>query len=494
MANDPKDPASDQEPASDSPESGVDAETEIGSENEVAAEAMEVPSDSLSAETVSKDEEEETGVTDAVSEAGEDEVQPAPDAETPDVVASEAEEASAEPDEGSAAVDGPEEGAEPDQIPDDAYGDDEPVVSALVPPPVMEEPRRRGLSVVIGGVIAAVLGAIAMYLAQDQGWLNIGGPDPEMIARIDALETALSEARGAVDTAEAEIAELKAAAPELARVSDVLETVVTDATAMGENVTGNTEALSTLTARLDDTDTRLEKVAVEQIPEAELPQAISEAYDAKLGDLLATIDGRFEAMQAALAEEVAAMEGVVDDRVNDIDAAEAAAEAELRANAALAALAQMKIALQDGRPFADELTELSANSDVEIPETLAASAPDGIPTASSLAESFPEFARAALSASVQVEREEGSIGGMQAFLQSQFGARSLTPQEGDGADAVLSRVEAAIIAGDLDTALAEVSALPDEGQAALADWTELAKARKAALDAADELVANLENS
>jgi hypothetical protein len=78
-----------------------------------------------------------------------------------------------------------------------------------------------------------------------------------------------------------------------------------------------------------------------------------------------------------------------------------------------------------------------------------------------------------------------------AFVERQLGARSVVPRDGDSADAVLSRVEAAVSAGRLNEALTELEALPDSARAALADWEAAAKARAAALSAAEALAQSL---
>ena len=57
--------------------------------------------------------------------------------------------------------------------------------------------------------------------------------------------------------------------------------------------------------------------------------------------------------------------------------------------------------------------------------------------------------------------EDGVMGGLGAFLQNQLGGRSVVPREGDDPDAVLSRVGAAVEAGDLSTALTEIESLPE---------------------------------
>jgi len=72
-----------------------------------------------------------------------------------------------------------------------------------------------------------------------------------------------------------------------------------------------------------------------------------------------------------------------------------------------------------------------------------------------------------------------------------LGARSVAPREGDDPDAVLSRAEAAVRSGDLDTALTEIAALPDVAQSAIADWQANAETRLEAKSAADDLVQQL---
>ena len=65
--------------------------------------------------------------------------------------------------------------------------------------------------------------------------------------------------------------------------------------------------------------------------------------------------------------------------------------------------------------------------------------------------------------------------------------RSLTPQEGDSADAILSRAEAALTAADLSTAMAELSSLPEAAAGAIAPWLGDAAKRADALTALDAL-------
>ena len=143
-------------------------------------------------------------------------------------------------------------------------------------------------------------------------------------------------------------------------------------------------------------------------------------------------------------------------------------------------MSQILTSLETGSGFGEAVEILTA-AGVTVPAELGAQA-DGVPSIETLKDGFAEPARAALATT----RKAGG-GGLGGFLKAQLGARSLEPQEGDGADAVLSRVEAAVKEGRLGDALAEAQALPEEAQAPLKDWTDAVKARQAAVEAAEAL-------
>ena len=81
---------------------------------------------------------------------------------------------------------------------------------------------------------------------------------------------------------------------------------------------------------------------------------------------------------------------------------------------------------------------------------------------------FPTAARAGLEAALRADMGSSWTERATNFLRAQTGARSLDPREGDDPDAILSRAEAAVSAGDLATALTEIAALPEPAQTAMA--------------------------
>ncbi|MAQ83997.1 MAG: hypothetical protein CMH12_12275 [Maritimibacter sp.] len=321
----------------------------------------------------------------------------------------------------------------------------------------------------IGGVLAALIGAAVIVFAQALGLVSFGGADDETLARIDQLETELADAQSALSTAQDEVAALAEAEPDLSAITDQMDSLRTD--------------LDALSGTLDDTNQRLSDVAVQQIPEAELPAAISAAYDEQLADLLATIDGRFEDMQGALDERLAELDATR----SAASEAEAAAIAAAQLAEARAAFSVVSTALETGNAYAEPLQQVAELSGAEVPDPLSAHAEDGIPTLDALQDSFPDAARAALTVSSRSAAEEGELSAFQAFLRTQVGARSLEPREGNDPDAILSRAEAAVAAADLDTALTELQALPQEGQDAMSEWAAQATVRRDVLAAAEQL-------
>ncbi|MGE4327554.1 MAG: COG4223 family protein, partial [Pseudodonghicola sp.] len=166
--------------------------------------------------------------------------------------------------------------------------------------------------------------------------------------------------------------------------------------------------------------------------------------------------------------------------------ARAAEAAQLAANRT--ALAELRAALDSGAGYENLLTELRSGG-VTIPDALAATAKDGVVTLAALRDGFAPAARDALAAARA--QAKGTDRSLTAFLQRQLGARSVAPREGADPDAILSRAEAALTAGNLSAALTEVDSLPEAARAALADWSALAHLRANAIAAADTLAQSL---
>ena len=147
-------------------------------------------------------------------------------------------------------------------------------------------------------------------------------------------------------------------------------------------------------------------------------------------------------------------------------------------------------AVESGSPFADAVADLAETADTDLPAALTDQAANGVPTLIALQDEFPDLARSALAAARQTAAAEGE-GGVLSFIERRLGARSVTPQDGNSPDAVLSRAEAALRNRQLTDVLTEIDALPTVSKDVLADWTAKATARNGALQAADSLMSSL---
>lgn len=313
-------------------------------------------------------------------------------------------------------------------------------------------PRRGGFAApFLGGVVAAALGfglshfnVFGLRADLDAEAINAG------IARLGAQvteqgQTAASASKGASDAA--------AAADSAAR-------------AVGEQV-------SALAGRIDGLDAQA-RAQAEALPDGTIPPAAFAALKAEVDALKNAPAGQPGGQMDAdaLRQQITAE---LDARASEVAAeAERAAEATRQAALRDAAWITLNEAVKNGQPYADALTALGAT---EVPQALGAHAAEGLPGVQQLAASFPEAAREALDISLRADEAGGFGDRALSLLRVTTGQRSLTPQQGTDPDAVLSRAEAAVVAGDLPAALTELKGLPPEGQAAMVPWVLQAQAR-----------------
>ncbi|WP_420861755.1 COG4223 family protein [Algirhabdus cladophorae] len=322
----------------------------------------------------------------------------------------------------------------------------EPVVAAPVQQTIV---KKAGFApLFLGGLVAGVIGYGAAYF----GYANIN----------DGVEAAQREQQRALQAVGDDVTAIQA------DVAAALTSQDLDA-----GLSGLETQLTQMAASLEALDGRV--AALESLPAA-------------------SGEGASVSM-LALESEMQALRDLVQDQKTDLQAAaqdaaaiEDAARNAARLETARAAMGQLKIAAETGKPFEDALADLAQNTDAEIPVALSDSAATGIPPLGDLQESFADQARAAL-AIVRAEDADGNATGSRLanFLRAQTGARSVEPREGNDADAVLSRVEASVKAGNLTDALAEIEVLPEVGRAALSDWTGSATRRLEAVNALNAL-------
>lgn len=212
-----------------------------------------------------------------------------------------------------------------------------------------------------------------------------------------------------------------------------------------------------------------------------------EALRGELGTVRDTVSGfstRLDEVDARADREIKAAQAKV-------AAVRERADTELGAAAVATDLARVRAAIASGQPFAEPLAALTGDGGATASEGLSAAADTGVATLAQLRESYPDAAHAAIRASIAASAGTGILARSQAFLEAQVSSRSLTPQTGQGTDAVLSRMEEKLRQDDLDGVLAEAGSLPSEAAAAMADWLDAARKRAEAVDGLAALDASL---
>lgn len=410
-----------------------------------------VPTDAQTPETASDSDTAPTDAKDVVEDA--EIIEETAAAEAPAEDAVKEDDAPADVSEDAAKAEG--ETSDADEAPVEPEPVEIETPEPVAPPPAPTETvvvKRGGLPALLGGVAAAVLGFVVAQ-AVPNGWPVT--PDPSVTNALSAADEALSS--------EAEALAARVAELEAADMSGALAPLQDQIAGLQDSVTSEFAALSDRVA------------ALEERPIVDLSTLDnSDAVEAEL-----------EKLRGEIAEASAAAQAQIDAARNEATLLEQNALEAAQAAARRAALSRVLAALDSGAPYADTLAEFTEVAGVEIPAGLSAGAENGVPTLAALQADFPPLARDALSAMRRAD--EGGENTLSNFFQTQFGVRSLEPQEGDSPNAVLSRIEAAATEGRLTDALAEAEALPDEGKSILAPWIEAAQLRVAAFEAADAL-------
>ena len=327
---------------------------------------------------------------------------------------------------------------------------------------------------VLGGIVAAGIGVGSAGYIFPNGLPF--GPKPadytsaieEQSSRIDALSAELA-AKPAFDASALE-----------ASIADATSAV----TAAQEQITGVAETVAAFEERLTTLEALPREDGISQQMENALKEMRAELNQQNAAlEQMAPVEGELNDMRAALD----AQKGELVTMIAEAQASKQDAEKTARDTLARAGVTRILVALESGAPFADALAEVEANSDIAIPEALAQTAADGVPTLASLGDAYPNAAREALAA----VRSEDTGGGVSSFLTRQLGVRSVAPREGDDPDAILSRVGAAVDEGRISDALEIADALPEGAKAPLAEWMAQANLRLSAAREAEALATSL---
>jgi hypothetical protein len=440
--------------AADTPE----AETVDGSATEVTD-----PPETL-AEDVSTETEAAETTTDEVTKGDDAKADETAieDAETVEEVTADSDTADASSDDDSTDTMEATDAATADPVEQTSSVEDMP---APAPPPerIVEKRGPGFVPLVIGGVVAAGIG----YFASVSGILP-GAGGSETNTEIETALVQQSEVLAALQEQVANLGSAEAPSVDLSPVTDEIAALGTRI----EETAGAIGALGDRVATLEERPVFTGEVAADAAEAAEAVAAMEEQMRAQEEEA-ARIAAEAEETARAAEEAIAAAEA-------EAQAAMAAAEAE-------AALNELRLAIAEGSPFAEPLAAVAAVTDV--PEALSAAADSGVASLEDIQAAFPAAARAALPVALRETAGDGAVDRFTAFVQGQVGGRAVAPREGDDPDAVLSRAQAAVSAGDLDTALAEIASLPEGALGELSGWISDAEARTAVVAALSSVTA-----
>ena len=155
------------------------------------------------------------------------------------------------------------------------------------------------------------------------------------------------------------------------------------------------------------------------------------------------------------------------------------------------ALGKIQALVESGLGYQTILAELSRFTDLNLSPAIVDNAESGVASLKFLQNQFPAAARTALKKIRNEEVVSENQGVVWSFIKAQLGFRSLTPQRGISADAVLSRAQAAVSDGDIGAALIEIKTLTDVGQTALKEWSLAAEIRIRVLEELAKISDNL---
>ncbi len=362
----------------------------------------------------------------------------------------------------------PESPDEPRLAPAGGSGESKPPrpKAPLIEGRALPQPGSRGGGILIplaAGVIGGLVGAGAVYL------LSMGpSEDNEARQVVNQLNTKVAELTEAVN---AKAASSSAASVEqVSQVRSLLNTVASSAKATDEAVQSLTQKVQSL----------------EQKPAAEpAKEAIQAEIAAQVGPVAAQI-APLASQIAPLADRIAILERAQGERVSDA-----------RTAGLTLALANLKRAVAEGRPFAADLAALESLTSAKLPVSdLEPYKDQGVPSLHELQRDLDDASRGVIQKHYQGKGDSlvsEVISRARAVVQVKPAGGA-----GDSVEAILGRMESALKASDLKGALKEAASLEGPAKGELQAWLKRAEARAAADEAIrktdSELLASLAKS
>jgi len=385
-------------------------------------------------------------------------------------------------------------GAEPPRL---AGGESEGAKTKTPPPP---GPRFSALKSFATHLAAGLVGGFVGVAALALAWSNLdlgkeSPPGPEVAGleqRIAKLEAgpppqidaeALTRLEGRIAALEVNTNQTPAELTDLeSRVAQLESSLKALADTASEG--GSVASAAAIAQQIAEAEQRLnEKIAASRAEGEKAAQTLAgmqseiAALKAKIGALAeAELGGGADVGPElnALSERIAKIETMLPDIVSAVGKE----TADTKTAAAAIAFANLRSAVNEGRPYATELDTLGALApalgDLGI---LPAYAEKGIPTVPELARSFAAASDQALAAAAQ-PAGDSFLDKMLASAQSLVTIRRIgEAPAGEGAEPTLARAKAALDKGDLAGAVKEIETLGGTAREAFSAWLGAARAR-----------------
>lgn len=353
-----------------------------------------------------------------------------------------------------------------------------PAGSSVPPRPAPQPERRGGLSAIAAGLIGGVVALAGASALQWGGVLPAPGQAP---VDTSALEAQIAQLKGQVEALPAPV--------DVSGRLDTLAAELNDAKAQIAAAAGGNpspEAAQALENRLKALETGL---------------ASAQGGGAPVD--LAPVNDRITAVEAAAAEagksaaDAAAAANAAGERIGALEKAvgdltgKVAEQAEQPKAALAIAASALKAAIDRGDPFTTEIDTFAAIAPA-APEldALRAMAATGVPSQEAIKAAFPDAAAAMVAAGRTQDPNAGFFDKLMSSAQSLVQVRPVGMVEGAGAGETVARMEVHLNKGDYPAVVAEYDRLPEPAKAAGAAFIATVKARLAADQAADALLAN----
>ncbi len=309
-----------------------------------------------------------------------------------------------------------------------------------------------------GGLAAGVAGGLAvLVLGSAIQWSGLtGGGSAGNDVVLQEMEAEIASLRQAFDAAPA-----APGAEQVAALAAEIEALRGQVGSAGE---GQVDPVA-----LDERLSALEE-AIATAGSAATPEAALTALEERLAAL------EQGSANTELEERLAALEGRLGDVSQQVEE-----QAGQPATALIIAASALKAAIDRGQPFMAEL-ETYAALDPDAPQVaeLRDLAAAGVPTRADITTAMAPAAEAMIAADRPVDPEAGFWDRIVQSAQDMVVVRPVGVVEGEGTPAIVARLEAAVAAGDYETALAEYETLPEAAKAAGDDFIAMVRARRSA--------------